>query len=245
MKDSYSKVFKDKERVMFVFAHPDDLEIICGGLVARLIDDGKEVRVVSTTNGEKGMHDSLEYSNQEFADLRKSSQKLAALELGVSSDQVFNLDIPDGEFENNLENIGKVVKHIREFKPDIIATHNPTEVINSFNKSTKWVNHRDHRHTATVVMDAVYPYSRDRGFFRDHFEEGLEPHSLDEMLFSDSYMSENRVYFEVTKYQDIKRKALEKHLDGGAISKDELEEFMEESLQDDGKNYDCLGYWKV
>jgi len=54
MKDSYDDIFKDKERILVVFAHPDDAEIYCGGTIARLTKDNKEVRVVKVTSGNKG-----------------------------------------------------------------------------------------------------------------------------------------------------------------------------------------------
>lgn len=41
--DSYTKIFRDKQRILVVFAHPDDLELYCGGTVARLIGDGKKL----------------------------------------------------------------------------------------------------------------------------------------------------------------------------------------------------------
>lgn len=39
---------------MFVFSHPDDAELYSGGLIARLSDSGKRVRVVKVTGGDKG-----------------------------------------------------------------------------------------------------------------------------------------------------------------------------------------------
>ncbi|PJE66524.1 hypothetical protein COU93_03895, partial [Candidatus Shapirobacteria bacterium CG10_big_fil_rev_8_21_14_0_10_36_6] len=52
--DSYQKIFANKKKIMVVTAHPDDLEIMCGGLVARLVADGKIVRSVKVTTGDMG-----------------------------------------------------------------------------------------------------------------------------------------------------------------------------------------------
>ena len=169
--DSFNTVFGDKNRVLVVMAHPDDNEIICGGIVARLLAEGKKVRLVVMTNGGKGFQDRTDVTEQEFAKIRVNEQLSAGKELGLSEGDNFNLDVPDGELENTMENIGKVAFHIRQFKPDIIITQNPFDVINTFSNETHWVNHRDHRSTASIVLDAAYPYSRDRGFFPEHFSK--------------------------------------------------------------------------
>ncbi len=70
------------------------------------------------------------------------------------------------------------------------------------------VNHRDHRHTALVTTDAVYPYSRDRAFFPEQLTSGLEPHSVTELLLADSYEHPLRLYFDVTDQVEKKRRAL-------------------------------------
>lgn len=226
-KDSFDEIFGDKERVLVVMAHPDDNEIICGGTVARLIDEGKKVRLVVMTNGGKGFQDQTDITEKEFAKLRIEEQIRAGLELGIPESENFNLNIPDGELENDLKNIEKVVFHIRQFKPDLIITQNPEEVINTFSKEIRWVNHRDHRHVALIAVDAAYPYSRDRGFFPHHFaEHNLGPHHVGKFLFSDSYTHPEVLYFEVTKYIDQKKKALQQYK--SSMSEKEAEELVEE-----------------
>lgn len=229
--DSFEKVFKDKDKILVVTAHPDDNEVICGATVARLIDEGKKVRLVVMTNGGKGTEDKT-IPETEFAKLRISEQIKAGIELGIPESENFNLNIPDGELEDSLDNIEKIAWHIREFKPDIIITHNPEEVINTFDTNTHWVNHRDHRNIATITCDAAYPYSRDRGFFPDHFDQGLEPHTVEYLLFSDSYTHPDRVYFKVDKYIDKKRKALE--VCQSVINQEHLDGYIDELKYDDG-----------
>lgn len=207
--DSFEDVFKDKHRVLVVAAHPDDNEVICGGLVARLTAANKQVRLVVTTNGEKGTGDKL-IDPKRLAATRLQEQERASEILGIPKSENFNLGIADGEIESTVANIEKIVFHIRQFKPDIVITHNPDEVINTFSSKggVRWVNHRDHRHTALITTDAVYPYSRDTAFFPQQLKDGLKPHTVLDMLFADSYEHPLRVYFDVSDFIDKKRKAL-------------------------------------
>lgn len=245
IKDSFQEIFGEKEKVLVVMAHPDDNEIICGGIVARLLDEGKKVRVVVMTTGGKGFQDRTDVTEEEFGKIRIGEQKAAGAELGIPENENFNLGVKDGELENTLENIKKVVFHIRQFKPDIIITQNPYDPINTFNEEIHWVNHRDHRATASIVCDAAYPYSRDRGFFPEHFsEDNLTPHSVSELMFSDSYSYPDVKYFEITKYYDKKRNALLQHKN--AFSADAVEEeFLEETRLEPGKNFERLKHVKI
>lgn len=238
--DSFNKVFGNKKRVLVVTAHPDDNEVICGGIVARLIAENKQVRLVVTTNGEKGV-EAKDIAPEVFAKTRKSEQIESGKKLGIPEDQNFNLDVPDGELEASLDNIEKIVFHIRDFKPDIVITHNPDEVINTFSskEGVYWVNHRDHRHTALITVDAIYPYSRDRAFFPSQLENGLEPHTVTELLVSDSYEHKLRLYFDITDYIDKKRDALASC--PSVIPHDHVEEYIEETKIGD-RYYEQLRY---
>ncbi len=242
IKDSFEKIFGNKERVLVVMAHPDDNEIICGGIVARLIDEGKKVRLVVMTNGGKGFQDRTDVTEEQFGKMRIAEQIAAGIELGLPKEENFNLEIPDGTVENTLANIERVVFHIRQFKPDLIITQNPFDPINTFSEDVHWVNHRDHRGTASIVLDAAYPYSRDRGFFPEHFTKfNLTPHTVNELMFSDAYAYPDVLYFDITKYFERKRSALLQHKN--AFDADTVEnEFLAESKLEPGKNFERLKY---
>lgn len=242
MEDSYDLVFGNKQRVLVIFAHPDDLEIFCGGTVARLVADGKMVRTIALTNGDKGTRHQ-EFDSKTFAEIRLRSQICGELALGVQRDQIFNLEIGDGNVEDTVENIEKVVRHIREFRPDIIITHEPTQFVHGFDDEIIWINHRDHRKTAGLVFDAVYPYSRDRAFFPQHAEEGLTGHEVHEILFSDAYKHKTAIGINVKDYLDKKRKALECHQEGNVFSEEEIEGYMTEGESANGW-FEILGWWK-
>ena len=242
-KDSYDEIFSDIDRILVVLAHPDDMEINCGGIIARLISDKKEVRLVVTTSGGKGTKDKEGIQEEDFGNSRINEQIEAGKVLGIPENQNFNLKIPDGELETSIENIGKIVFHIREFKPDLIITHNPNEIFIDFNGNSCWVNHRDHRNTAQITVDAVYPYSRDTGFFTDQLSQiHLETHTVTKLLIADTYTEKDVRYFKIDNFIEQKKNALKKHI--SAFSPDSVGDFIEENKYE--KNYfEPLKYYKV
>lgn len=196
------------------------------------------------TPGNRGVRNQ-HYDPAEFKAIRLQSQRQAASELGIPSEEVYNLEINDGEVEDKIENIEKVVKHIREFKPEIVITHEPSQFVHRFDLDADyvWINHRDHRKTAQIVFDAIYPYSRDHAFFPEQIEGGLQGYEVHEILFSDAYMHKDAVGFEVSKFLDKKRKALECYRAGGIFSQEQIDGFMIEGQQANGW-FEILGWWR-
>ena len=45
------------KRVLAVGAHPDDVEILCAGTLARYVENGVHVTIATVTNGDKGTYD--------------------------------------------------------------------------------------------------------------------------------------------------------------------------------------------
>ena len=195
---------------MFVFAHPDDAEIYCGGLIARLAGDGKQVKLIKMTTGNKGSRGEI-ISEANLAKTRESEDGEALKVLGLKDSDSLNLNLGDGEIETNLETIGKVVKEIRKFKPDLIVTHNPEKTLIRDLEGGYYVNHRDHRHTAEVTIDAAYPYSRDLLFYPEHIKDGLSGHSCSEFLFVDSWGHQDSIYIDITDFAETRTKAIACH----------------------------------
>jgi len=209
--DSFNKIFKGKERVLVVLAHPDDAEIYCGGTIARLIDAGIEVRVVKMTSGNRGSRDE-KISAKDLEELRRKEDSASMKVLGVKMKNNAYLPINDGEVENDLKTIERIVKQIREFRPDLIITHNPEDVFIRFSQEDSWVNHRDHRNTGKSAIDAAYPYSRDLLFFPKHFDhKKYKSHTTTEFLLVDYYDHVDNVFIDVTNYLDKRNNALAQH----------------------------------
>ncbi len=120
-------------------AHPDDCDIKAGGVAALYLQQGHRVKFVSVTNGDAGHH---EMGGGPLAQRRYAEAQAAAEVIGTLEYEL--LDNHDGELMPTLENRYKIIRTIREFRPDLIMTHRPNDY------------HPDHRYTSTLVQDAAY-----------------------------------------------------------------------------------------
>ena len=236
--DSFDQIFSGKKRVMVIMPHPDDTELYCGGTIARLLDNNIEVVTVKLTNGGKGTKQSS-LSESELSVTRAKEDDNAAHALGIKNGNNIHLNIPDGEVENNLTTIEKVALCVRKFRPDLVITCNPEDLIIRFAKDANWVNHRDHRNTAKIAIDAVYPYSRDHAFFPQHLKEITEPYKpTTYFLFSDFYEHPDMVYIDITNFVDIKAKAWRCH--ESAYTPERVDESIVYLNKDDDKYYEAF-----
>jgi LmbE family N-acetylglucosaminyl deacetylase len=160
------------DRVTVVTAHPDDPEFAAGGTIAKLVKEGREVTYVIVTNGNKGSGDRA-VAPEPLARIREQEQRNAAAALGVA--RVEFLGYEDGEVEDTRALRVDVTREIRRWRPDLIITQNPNRAYTNF---FAW--HRDHRVTAGVVLDCVYPLARDHLSFPELLPD-YEPHKVREV----------------------------------------------------------------
>jgi len=211
-KDSFNEIFGDKNRILVVLAHPDDAEIYCGATISKLTSLGKIVRVVKVTSGNRG-NKQQNISTKELEKIRLTEDKKAMKILGIKDENNIYLNLIDGTVDNSLKTIEKIVYQIREFKPDILITHNPEDIVIRYDKDVNWVNHRDHRNTGKSVIDAAYPYSRDTLFFPEQLKNPqLSSHSVSQFLLVDYYDHPDTINIDVTGFTEQRTKAIAAHL---------------------------------
>ncbi|MBP9817254.1 PIG-L family deacetylase [Candidatus Shapirobacteria bacterium] len=204
--NSYSSIFETKKNILFVVAHPDDVVVFYGALISKLVSDHKNIFVVTVSNGARGSRDDS-VSETELAKIRINEDLSALKFLGVPESNYTNLNYLDGEINSDYKLIGEISYHVRKSKADIVCTHEPTFIYGpTYDKSGFFVQHRDHRKTAEAVMDSAYPFSRDRSFFPEHFKEGIEPHTVTELLLTDEIQSNFELVY--TDAVDTKKQAL-------------------------------------
>jgi LmbE family N-acetylglucosaminyl deacetylase len=155
---------------LVVTAHPDDAEFSVAGTVARWVKEGRDVVYVVCTNGDKGTSDS-DMKPAALAKIREQEQLAAARVLGVR--EVIFLRHPDQGLEDTPEFRKQIVRLIRMYRPEVVATSDPY---------VRYLWHRDHRIAGQVVLDAVFPYARDVHAYPDLLLHGLKPHKVKEVL---------------------------------------------------------------
>lgn len=188
------------ERALVVTAHPDDTEFGAGGTVARLTHQGTQVAYVIVTNGNKGSSDRT-MTPERLARIRETEQRNAARVLGV--EEVTFLGYEDGELEDTRALRLDVTRQIRRWRPELIITQNPHRTTNLYG------SHRDHRITAGVVLDCVYPLARDHMSFPELLPD-FEPHKVREVYVMQ--WEKPQLVVDITDTMDQKLKALACHV---------------------------------
>jgi LmbE family N-acetylglucosaminyl deacetylase len=193
----------DVQRIMGIFAHPDDPEFFCGGTFAKWAAEGKQVTFVLATSGDKGFRD-LSVTPEQLIAIREAEERAAAAKLGVQ-DVVF-LRYTDGELQSTLDVRRQLVRMIRLRQPDIVVTNDPTARW----YGTRYINHSDHRAIGDAVLDAVTPAARNYMFFPELYrEEGLEPHKVKQIYLCGSH--EPTLKIDITNHLETRIAALREH----------------------------------
>lgn len=96
--------------ILAIGAHPDDVEMSCGGTIAKEIAKGKKVGILDLTKGELGTRGS--------AEIRHKEATAAANILGISVRD--NLALVDGFFHNDAQAQLKVIHFLRKYRPEIV-----------------------------------------------------------------------------------------------------------------------------
>ena len=121
-------------KVLAVGAHPDDLEILCGGTLARFVQEGHEVVMCHASRGDRG---SFVHTSEEIAALRWEEACRAAEICGA---EPRSLGLSDGEVNAaDLEQRRLVIDLVRESRPDVIITHFPHDYMSDHNEVSKLV----------------------------------------------------------------------------------------------------------
>ena len=115
-------------------AHPDDVELSCGGTILKEIHNGKTVGIIDLTKGELGTRGTVQ--------TRATEASNAASILGVSFRK--NLSFSDGFIANDKAHQFEVIKLIRHHQPEIVLCNAIDD------------RHIDHGVASKLVSDACF-----------------------------------------------------------------------------------------
>ena len=138
-------------RLLAVTAHPDDAELLAGGVVAAHVAAGVAVSLLVLTDGDAGAAAAPDGAGRPPPDLgavRRAEQRSASAALGVRD--VRFAGGPDGALRGDGAARAAVVDALHDVRPDRLLTLSP--VVDPGHLSA---GHPDHRAAGTAALDAV------------------------------------------------------------------------------------------
>ena len=167
--------------VLAIGAHPDDVELGCGGTVALLARRGLVVGILHLTQGELGTRGTTEE--------RRAEAEKAGSTLGASA--VEFLDCGDGGLRTGRAEEEQLIQVLRRLRPELVLSPAPSD------------RHPDHGRAHRLVADCgYYAGLAKRGNGKPH-----RPAATFSYMQHDPF--EPRFVVDVTSTWDIKTKALE------------------------------------
>lgn len=178
-------------RVLAVGAHPDDLEILCAGTLAKYRARGDAVVMCHVANGDKGH---FMIPPDELTKIRRQEARDAAGVIGAEAREGGFLDM---EIHDSDASRLRLIEIVRAAHPDVIITHHPDDY------------HTDHKAVSALMLEASFsatvPHLRTATVFLP---------KLPVVYFMDTLAG---IHFQPTEYVDItpffeqKKEMLSKH----------------------------------
>jgi LmbE family N-acetylglucosaminyl deacetylase len=146
-------------RIMFIGAHPDDIEPQAGGTIAKFTRAGHDVLIVVAVN-----------TGGEISDTRKNESIQAAKILGAKIKHL-GLDQIDFRFDR------KVVQTIDK----VITDYNPDQIFTCW----EYDSHQDHQAVSKSVLAACRKNDINLLFYEPVIPGGLTPHGFESNYYVD------------------------------------------------------------
>ncbi len=179
-------------RVLAIMCHPDDMELNCAGTLLKYKRLGHEVIACHVANGNMGHY---EIMPNELREIRAKEAQEAGKIAGY---KVVTADIDDLTVNSaDVEQQNKIIKIIRDAKPDVIITHSPTDYCS------------DHVEVSKLVFNASFSATC------PHFKPELgEACDVTPIYYTENASGIDFVpteYVDITDEIEVKRQMLECH----------------------------------
>jgi N-acetylglucosamine malate deacetylase 1 len=149
--------------ILAIGAHPDDMELICGGTLIRSQMLGRTTGILDLAAGE--------LASRGTPQLRAKEAAKAAQVMGVGVRE--NLGLPDGGIQNTPATRAKLAVAIRRLQPTVVMTH------------SLHGRHPDHPVVAQLVRDACFVAGLKM------VEPAIPPHRPRKVLHALSFREDN------------------------------------------------------
>lgn len=120
--------------ILAIGAHPDDVEYMCAGTLAKYAKQGHKVYIATATSGNIG---SAHHTMEEIARIRKQEAANSAAIIGA---EYICLDYDDEMFYEDRSVRLAFINLVRHCKADVILTHNPVDYNPDHELTSKIVN---------------------------------------------------------------------------------------------------------
>lgn len=179
-------------KVLAVGAHPDDLEILCAGTLARYAEAGHAVTMAHVCTGHLGHY---RVPPEELAPIRREEARQAG---GVIGADVVSLELPDGGvYGDREEHRLLMVDLVRQARPDVILTHAPSDYM------------PDHLAVSQLVFDASFLATTPNLRTRHPAHDKVAPLYYFDTLAAVGFEPEE--YVDVSGVMEVKRRMLRCH----------------------------------
>jgi LmbE family N-acetylglucosaminyl deacetylase len=194
-----------KKTILLIGAHPDD-DAYSMGTLGMLHANGNQVHIVILTTGNVGTQDP-KLSMIDLANIRMQEEQAALAAIGIPGDRYTNLGYDDGllEYENKKEVVAKLVRVIRQIKPDVIFSFDPGKGEQRWHKA-------DHRASAYLTADAARAAMWPLLFQGQITVEGLEAHAVEEYMLYDSAEDDKNTWVDITDFKERKIEAMSQYV---------------------------------
>ena len=121
----------NSNKILVVCAHADDEVLGCGGTLAKAVSLGSEVKVMFLGEGVSARFDSSELNSERFkssTNIRNAEMHAALKFLGVELYSIGSRLCTQFDRYPLLEFVKEIEAAILDFSPDVILTHNDSEV---------------------------------------------------------------------------------------------------------------------
>lgn len=169
-------------KIMVIGAHLDDIELACGGTIAKAIEAGHEVKVIIMSKSG--------YTNYDGKQMRKDEDAVieginALHVLGVNDIEILDFPTKDIQYESSV--IEAIDSRMVKFNPDVIFTHHPFDTHQAHVGVSKSTISAARRKNTVFLFEPIAPSGR-------------------------SYIPfKSQMYVDISKYIDKKVESLKMH----------------------------------